>query len=244
MHAGCAKVYILARSERPLLEAAQALRELKTPNRHPEAEIVPVTCDVGSAEDIERAAAKVSETTDHVDILVANAGATFIGSLEEHTAAGFGRVMDINVTGVFFSVQKFTPLLTAAATTRDPSRVILISSVAGVVIGDVGSAATYAYATSKAAVIHLMHNLAVELGPRHVNVNVVAPGTIPSKMSMPLLDRFGGPDAYAAQIPDQKLGDKEDVAGTLVFLCSRAAKHMNGATLVLDGGSFLVRGCP
>lgn len=89
-----------------------------------------------------------------------------------------------------------------------------------------------------------MHNLAVELGPRHITVNVVAPGIFPSRMSTPLLDRFGGIDAVARQVPDQKLGFKEDLAGTMVFLASRAARHMNGATLMLDGGAYLVRGCP
>lgn len=139
---------------------------------------------------------------------------------------------------------RFTPLLEAGGSVQDPSRVIMVSSVAGVVIGDVGDHGTYAYAASKAAVNHLMHNLAVELGPRHINVNVVAPGTIPSKMSLPLLSRHGGVEAYSKQVPDQKLGTKEDVAGIMVFLSSRASKHINGATIMLDGGSFLVRGCP
>lgn len=88
-----------------------------------------------------------------------------------------------------------------------------------------------------------MHNLAVELGPRHITVNVVAPGIIPTKMSGPLMARHGGLDAVAKQVPDRKLGAKEDIAGAMVFLSSRASKHINGTTIVLDGGSFLVRGC-
>lgn len=88
-----------------------------------------------------------------------------------------------------------------------------------------------------------MKNLAVELGPRHITVNVVAPGIVPSKMSGPLMARHGGLEEVAKQVPDQKLGSKEDVAAVLVFLSSRASRHMNGASLVLDGGSYLVRGC-
>lgn len=88
-----------------------------------------------------------------------------------------------------------------------------------------------------------MNNLAVELGPRRIVVNTVAPGIIPSKMSAPLMDRHGGIEAVAKQVPDQKLGTKEDLAGVMVFLASRASRHMNGATLMLDGGSYLVRGC-
>ena len=104
-------------------------------------------------------------------------------------------------------------------------------------------AIAYAYAASKAAVVHLMKNLAVELGPRHITVNCVAPGIIPSKMSGPLMARHGGLEEVAKQVPDQKLGSGEDIAGVMVFLSGRASRHMNGATLVLDGGSFLVRGC-
>lgn len=88
-----------------------------------------------------------------------------------------------------------------------------------------------------------MKNLAVEFGPRHIIVNAVAPGIIPSRMSGPLMDRHGGLEAVAKQVPDQKLGHKEDIAGVMVFLASRASRHMNGATLMLDGGSYLVRGC-
>lgn len=88
-----------------------------------------------------------------------------------------------------------------------------------------------------------MKNLAVELGPKHITVNVVAPGIVPSQMSEPLMDRHGGLESVAKQVPDQKLGSPEDVAGVMVFLSSKASKHINGATIVLDGGSYLVRGC-
>jgi NAD(P)-dependent dehydrogenase (short-subunit alcohol dehydrogenase family) len=88
-----------------------------------------------------------------------------------------------------------------------------------------------------------MHNLAVELGPRHITVNAIAPGIFPSKMSGPLMARHGGIAEVAKQVPDQKLGTKEDIAGVMVFLSSRASRHINGATLLVDGGSWLVRGC-
>ena len=98
-----------------------------------------------------------------------------------------------------------------------------------------------AYAASKAAVLSLMQNLAIELGPRHITVNAVAPGTFPSRMSIPLMSRHGGIEAVSKQVPDQKSGAKEDIAGVMVFLACCASRHMNGVSLVLDGGSFLVR---
>ncbi|KAI8310472.1 Rhamnolipids biosynthesis 3-oxoacyl-[acyl-carrier-protein] reductase [Colletotrichum sp. SAR11_59] len=167
-------------------------------------------------------AAEISKTTGHVDISVANAGATFIGHMDEYKEDDFDRVMKMNVSSIFFSAQKLSPLLQAEGTVHDPSRIIVVSSVAGVVVGDMGEHGTYAYAASKAAVIHLMKNLAVELGPKHITVNVVAPGMVPSQMSAPLMNRHGGIESVSKQVPDQKLGSPEDVAGVMVFLSSKA----------------------
>ncbi|KIW22086.1 uncharacterized protein PV07_12503 [Cladophialophora immunda] len=230
LQSGCSKVYLVARGAADLDAAAEALNSLSTPLKHGDAKAIPIVADI-------------STSTDHVDVLVANAGATFIGRFDDYKEQDFANVMNVNVNSVFFSTQQLTSLLEAAGTVQDPSRVIMVSSVAGVVIGDVGEHGTYAYAASNAAVVHLMHNLAVELGPRHITVNVVAPGIIPTKMSGALMARHGGLEAVAKQVPDQQLGAKEDVAGTMVFLTSRASRHINGCTVVLDGGSFLVRGC-
>lgn len=106
MQAGCAKVYLVARSQVQLEEAAAALNRLETPNKHPDAEAIPVVGDVSSAADLARVAAEVAKTTNHVDILLANAGATFIGKLEDYQEQDFANVMNVNVNSVFFSIQK------------------------------------------------------------------------------------------------------------------------------------------
>ena len=105
-----------------------------------------------------------------------------------------------------------------------------------------GANATFGYSASKAAVIHLTKNLAVELGPRHILVNAIAPGFFPSKMTNGLLDLSGGVEALAAKNPSLRLGRAEDIAGLVVFLSSRASSHVNGATVVVDGGEVLARG--
>jgi NAD(P)-dependent dehydrogenase (short-subunit alcohol dehydrogenase family) len=105
----------------------------------------------------------------------------------------------------------------------------------------VGEHGTYGYSASKAAVIHLAKNLAVELGPRHILVNSIAPGFFPSKMASGLMEMTGGVQAIAASTPDGRVGVPEDIAGTVVFLASRAAAHINGATITIDGGSILGR---
>lgn len=115
---------------------------------------------------------------------------------------------------------------------------IITASVAGLGTGSLGDNATFGYSASKAAVIHLGHNLAAELGPRHILVNSVAPGFFPSKMASGLVEIIGGVEKVAQSVPDGKLGTPDDIAAAVVFLASRAAKHINGATLAIDGGAM------
>lgn len=137
---------------------------------------------------------------------------------------------------------RFAPLLQKNGTTQDPSRVIITASVAGIGIGTLGKQATFGYSASKAAVIHLARNLAVELGPRHILVNAIAPGFFPSKMASGLMELTGGADNLAKKNPSQRLGQPEDIAGLVVFLSSRASSHVNGATITVDGGEVWARG--
>jgi NAD(P)-dependent dehydrogenase (short-subunit alcohol dehydrogenase family) len=130
--------------------------------------------------------------------------------------------------------------LQARATAEDPSRVLVTGSVAGIGLGPVLTAnAAPSYSASKAAVLHLARNLAVELGPRHILVNGLAPGFFPSKMADGIIGAGGGMDKLAAQSPNGRLGRPEDVAAAVVYLCSRGAGHVNGDTIVLDGGKML-----
>jgi NAD(P)-dependent dehydrogenase (short-subunit alcohol dehydrogenase family) len=105
-----------------------------------------------------------------------------------------------------------------------------------------GKNATFGYSASKAAAIHLTKNLAVELGPRHILVNAIAPGFFPSKMANDMIGMSGGIKAMEAKNPSKRLGRPEDIAGLVVFLSSRASSHINGATVVVDGGEVLARG--
>jgi NAD(P)-dependent dehydrogenase (short-subunit alcohol dehydrogenase family) len=133
---------------------------------------------------------------------------------------------------------RFTPLLQKASSVTFPSRVIVTGSVAGLSVGSLGKSGAYSYAASKAAVLHLARNLAVELGPRHILVNGIAPGFFPSKMANVLMERSGGTEALAKSNPNGRVGKPEDVAAAVVFLSSRAGGHVNGDTIVLDGGKI------
>jgi NAD(P)-dependent dehydrogenase (short-subunit alcohol dehydrogenase family) len=120
--------------------------------------------------------------------------------------------------------------------------VIITSSVAGLGIGTIGANGTYGYSASKAAVLHLGRNLAIELGPRHITVNSICPGFFPSKMANGLLEIAGGADKMAASNPMKRLGRPEDIAGAVVYLASRAGSHVNGEFIAIDGGAMWARG--
>ena len=85
--------------------------------------------------------------------------------------------------------------------------------------------------------MHLARNLAVELGPQHILTTAIAPGFFPTKMASGLMELTGGTKALADANPNKRLGVPEDIAGTVVYLCSRAGSHVNGGNIVLDGGA-------
>ncbi|KAF2396409.1 gluconate 5-dehydrogenase [Trichodelitschia bisporula] len=241
LQSGAAKVFITSRKAKACEEACAALNAL--PNRAPGAIAIPIAADSSKVSEIERLVAEVKKHTDHVDILLANAGATWGEGFDTHPDHAIAKILDLNVRAVFNTIQKFAPLLQAKATLEDPSRVIVTGSVAGIAIGSVNNPnATYGYSASKAAVLHLTRNLAVELGPRGILVNAIAPGFFPSKMASGLIGLNGGEQKLADTNPNKRLGRPEDIAGVVVFLCSRAANHVNGDTVVIDGGKMLGSG--
>ena len=134
---------------------------------------------------------------------------------------------------------RFAPLLRKQASIDDPSRVVVTGSIAGIGVGTLGEQATFGYSASKAAALHLTRNLALELGPQGILVNSIAPGFFPSKMASGLMEISGGPKKLAEGTPNRRLGHPEDIAGTIVYLCSRASGHVNGGTIVLDCGTVL-----
>ncbi|KAL1998119.1 hypothetical protein VTN02DRAFT_6825 [Thermoascus thermophilus] len=237
LQAGCSKVYITSRKAQACDEAVAALNAL--PNKRPGAVAIAVPADSSRVDELDRLVAEVRRTTDRVDILFANAGATWGEKFDTHPEAAFAKVMDLNVKGVFYLVQKFTPLLTSHATRDSPSRIIITGSVAGIGLGALGENATFGYSASKAAVMHLAKNLAVELGPRHVLTNAIAPGFYPSRMARGLIEKRGGLRALEEFSPNGRLGRPEDIAALVVFLASRAGGHVNGAVIVSDGGAVL-----
>lgn len=178
-------------------------------------------------------AAAIAEWSPRVDVLINNAGATWGAPVAEFPESGFDKVLDTNVKGVFFLTSKLLPALRAAATGDDPARVINIGSIDGIAAP---MTENYAYSASKAAVHQLTRHLAKRLAGENINVNAIAPGPFESKM---MEFALGNPDARAvveSTIPLGRIGRPDDVAGTAIFLASRAGSYLTGAIIPVDGG--------
>jgi NAD(P)-dependent dehydrogenase (short-subunit alcohol dehydrogenase family) len=136
----------------------------------------------------------------------------------------------------------FAHMLADSGTPQDPSRIIVVSSVAGTNVPHVGDHGTIMYSASKAAAHHLARNLAVELGPRNITTNTIAPGFFPSKLANGLIEILGGQDELERDNPMKRLGIPEDIAGCVLYLCSKAGNYCNGEYISLDGGQRLAMG--
>ncbi len=177
--------------------------------------------------------AAIGEREDHVDILVNNAGAAWGAPLGEFPAAGFDKVMNINVRAPFLLTQALLPLLKVNATPEDPARVIMIGSIDGIMvpIGD-----NFSYSASKAGIHMLARHLAHNVVGDDITVNSIAPGPFRSKMMGYLLDDPASRARIASKVPRKRIGEPEDVAGAVIFLASRAGAWLTGITIPVDGG--------
>jgi NAD(P)-dependent dehydrogenase (short-subunit alcohol dehydrogenase family) len=191
---------------------------------------LPLQMDVTLLEEVDAAVAATVEQLGSLDLLVNNAGGgAGLVPAEEVSVAAFDRTLDVNLRGTFFACRAaFEPMRE-----RGFGRIVTVSSQAALVALP-GEAA---YCSAKAAVSHLTRCLAVEWGRHGITVNSVAPTFVRTPGTEPVLSD----PKFRAEVEERiaalhRIGEPDEVAGAVVFLCSPAASLITGETLVIDGG--------
>ncbi|KAL1914245.1 uncharacterized protein VTP21DRAFT_9085 [Calcarisporiella thermophila] len=224
-----AKVYISSRSAKVCEEVATRL------SKQGPGQCISIPADLQSPEGVNCLAEELKNREDHLDVLVNNAAIYNSQDFDSYTEAKWDELMDVNLKAPYFLTKALIPLLTAKSTPQDPSRVIMIGSIAAWVNSSVPN---YPYSVSKAGLHRMTEALAPLLGPRNITVNTVSPGFFRTDMTKDFLSQFSEPvlnEFIKNVIPSGRTGTTEDIAGTCIYLASRAGAYTNGATIVVDG---------
>ncbi|WP_431111034.1 SDR family NAD(P)-dependent oxidoreductase [Variovorax paradoxus] len=189
--------------------------------------VLGVHCDVSNPSQVASAAKTVVDRFGHIDALVNNAGVAVFKPVLQTSFEEWRTVLGTNLDGAFLCTQAFGALMVA----RGRGAVVNVASISGLR----ASTLRVAYGTSKAALIHLTKQHAVELGNAGVRVNVIAPGPVETEMAK-LVHTVAIRSDYYDTIPLGRYGTTEEMANTVGFLCSDEASFINGQVLAVDGG--------
>ena len=189
-----------------------------------------IQSDTSKLADIDALMKQIRDKHKRVDIVFANAGVGAFSPIGQFDEAAFDRMFNINVKGLYFTVQKALPLM------PDGGAILLNASVASIK----GMAGGSIYSATKAAVRALGRNLGVELAPRGIRVNVISPGPVET----PIFGKLGLPPEVAQQVQEhmiqsvalRRLGRPEEIAQAALFLASADASFVLGVELFVDGG--------
>jgi L-rhamnose 1-dehydrogenase len=192
-----------------------------------------IAADVSQSDQVHDMIAKAQKDLGPIQILVNNAGILPFHEFLTLDEELFRHVQDVNVFGAFLCSQLIARELVQR---KLPGRFVFVSSISAWV----GGAMQTHYCPSKAAVSALMKSLAIVLGPFGINCNAVLPGTILTDINRALLQP-GQPlrDHFEKRIPLGRLGEPQDVADVILFLCEDASRYMNGSEVLVDGGMFV-----
>lgn len=190
-------------------------------------QVMALHCDVSDPAGVQTAFEKIADRFGRIDALVNNAGIAIFKPIGETTFAQWRRVMSVNLDGAFLCSQACAPLMLK----NGGGSIVNIASISGLR----ASTLRVAYGTSKAAIIHLTKQQAVELGNAGIRVNAIAPGPVDTNMAK-LVHSAAIRADYKDAIPLARYGTPEEIAAAIGFLCSPAASYINGQVLAVDGG--------
>ena len=216
-----ADVCVVARGPAGLKETAAAVSTLGRKGTS-------IAADVSDEDQVEHMVAKMVETYGRIDILVNSQGMVHLQPTTEFDTEAWQRVIDVNLKSLFLCCKHVGRVMLA----QDKGKIINISSVRGFQ----GRAMDPAYAPSKGAVNQLTHSLAIEWGPKGINVNAIAPVFTRTAMAAPIIDDPATRDWVLSRIPMKRTGELDDLFGPVVFLASESSNFVNGHVLVVDGG--------
>ncbi len=225
-----ARVLLTSRKAGDLEEAAAHLQALGIDTRW-------VAADMSQPAEIARVADEALQRLGEIDILVNNAGATWGAPAEDHPLEAWDKVMNLNIRSIFLMSQAIGK---RSMIPRRQGRIINVASIAGL-SGNMPGMTMAAYNTSKGAVVNFTRALAGEWGRYNINVNALAPGFFPSKMTQGTLAKYGV-DSLASHAPLQRIGDDDDLKGAALLFACAAGKHITGQILAVDGGVSAIHG--
>lgn len=190
---------------------------------------IALQCDITNQKDIENVITQTMGKFGTIDILINNSGTSWIAPVLDLPADKWDKVMNVNLKGMFF----FSQAVAKVMKDQGGGKIINISSVTGLYGTDPAFLDSVAYNTSKGAVVSLTKDLAVKLAQYNIQVNAIAPGFFPTKITK-VLDKTT--NILLSKIPAKRFGNENDLKGAAVFLSSKASDYITGQLLLVDGG--------
>jgi NAD(P)-dependent dehydrogenase (short-subunit alcohol dehydrogenase family) len=219
-HAAGAKVVIFGRNQETLDATATNLGH----------NVLAIQGDVTSLADLDGLYAATREQFGRIDILFVNAGIAKMGPIDVVSEADFDQVMDVNLKGAYFTIQKALPLF------QQGGAIILNTSINA----SIGMPTTSVYAASKAALSSLVRTLSADLLERGIRVNAVSPGPVATpiyaRLGLTEAEMQGFAQSVQQQVPLKRFGSPAEVAQVVLMLASSDSSYILGTEIVVDGG--------
>ncbi|KAI9691184.1 MAG: hypothetical protein M1822_008804 [Bathelium mastoideum] len=249
---GAAKVYIVGRRKDVLESAAKQAQH---------GNIIPIVGDVSSKDSLKSVADQVKSEIGYINLLVPNSGtmgppgnvpkqgqtlAEFAEAAFNDPMEDFTKTFAVNASGVYYTVLAFLELLDAGNQKGNygdiKSQIITTSSIAG---WNRSAMAGFAYCASKAAATHLTKLFATHFVQWRIRCNALAPGLFMSDLAAPLFAHAKGDPVKTGAfdksfIPGERIGSEEDMAGTILYMASRAGAYLDGNIMLVDGGRLSI----